>query len=77
MQIIVVEDDGSAVEVHPLVESMVRILVNRQAEITGQSPATLEFHYMLENRRDGTRSGHHKVSAKLMHHIGLERTSGR
>lgn len=65
MKIAIFDANGKQLQLHPLVLAMMRVIVKSQEAIIDQREAVVELHYVTDRC---------KVSGKLKHHIGLERT---
>lgn len=64
MNIIAKNGDGLEIVLDPLIEAMVRVLVNSQTEICANREGCVRLHFV-------TATG--KVHGKLEKHVGLER----
>jgi hypothetical protein len=71
-QLCITDERGAELAVSPVVEAMIRVLIQSDDAICQNSEGLVELHYV----RPRTSRGTAKVSGKLKSHLALERIRG-
>ncbi len=70
--ILLTDGDGAAIEISPVLEAMIEVLLLGEDKICQNNEGTVELHYV----RPRTERGRAKVDGKIKSHMGLAQIRG-